>query len=224
MALTFATHLVTATTDRSLTAGGAVTFAAKRLLAVQGPGRRRASPAGRTRPHAAGRRAGRQQRGFADDSAAANGARGARDARHPECGDQRRRHQRRGRDRGQPGHTPGAGVPACWHCRDAGGLLTLSAIGESDAEATADGTAVTGSTDATVIGAGVAINLATVLTEASVGALAVVLSLGLAFTAQTGGSAGSGADSVNTFKAAAASGAGGGDVGWRDRSRSTWSI
>ncbi len=212
IALTFADHRVIATTDRSLTAGGAVTFTARgySLSAARAVASIAGGPDTASEP-VDGQVA--EQRSFADGRAAANGASGAETADTPSS------------DTSEGSISVAAAIAVNLVNAvvlallpdgvsvTSGGLLTLSALGESDAEASADGTAVTSSTDADVIGAGVAINLAFVRTEASVGALGIILSLGLALSAQTGGLAGAGADGSNTFKAAAASGAGGGDVG-----------
>ena len=93
----------------------------------------------------------------------------------------------------------------------AGGLLSLHATGETDASAVADGSATGGGT--ANVGAGVAINLAYVVVDASIDVETFISALGLSLKAGMGGPAGSGADSTNSFMATATAGAGGGNVG-----------
>src|SRR5205807_8689152 len=92
-----------------------------------------------------------------------------------------------------------------------GGLLTLTAKGDTDANAIGDARASEGGSDA--IGAGVALNFADVAVDSAVGAGTSIFTAGLAPSAATGGPSGAGSDDTNTIGATAMSGAGGGKLG-----------
>src|SRR4029077_289292 len=102
-----------------------------------------------------------------------------------------------------------ATIPAGLVINAGSSALTLSAKGNTDSTATADGQAVaaTGGTSANTIGAAVAVNLAFLTTESSIGAGAVINAGALTLESRTQTV---GTDSTNTFGAQATSGAGGG--------------
>src|SRR5439155_145053 len=89
-----------------------------------------------------------------------------------------------------------------------GGAMALSATGNTDSTAKADGSAMTtAEPTGTTVGAAIGVNLAFVTTEASVGAGAHVTGSSLALESRTRTI---GTDSTNTYAAEATSGAGGG--------------
>ncbi|MHB1243241.1 MAG: beta strand repeat-containing protein, partial [Gaiellaceae bacterium] len=211
-ALTYATHSVTAVTDRDVAAGGSVTFAAAGYSSSSANTVASASGA----PESASGDVTSQandQRTYGNERAAANGASGATTPANPPA------------ETSEGGISVAAAISinlvtstAAASIRDGisvtagGGALTLDADGETDASASADGAAATNA-GGTAVGAGVAINLATARVDASIGVEATVSSVGAALSASTGGPSGSGANNTNTFSAGAASGAGGGDLG-----------
>ena len=209
-ALTFATHLVSATPARSFTAGGSASLTARGYSSTSSSATASASGAPDTASsNVDGQAAG--QRSFADSTAAANGAAGSATPSAPSAAT----------SSGSISvaaaiainlvtSTVTATIPELLSATS-GGALSLTAAAETDASANADAAASSGGS--ANVGAAVAINLANHTADASIGAEATVSSTGLTLSASTGGPAGSAANNTNSFGATAVSGAAGGSVG-----------
>ncbi|HUH15478.1 MAG TPA: hypothetical protein VML35_06310, partial [Gaiellaceae bacterium] len=209
-ALTYATHVATATPARDVTAGGNVTLTARSYSSTSSSATASASGAPDTASGDVDSQVAGQQ-GFANSTAAANGASGSTTPAAPSAAT----------SGGSVSIAAAVAVNLVTSSATASipellsltatGALSLVAAAETDAAAAADASATSGGS--ANVGAAVAINLANHTAEATIGAEADVSALGVSLAASTGGPAGSAADNTNTFGATATSGAGGGSVG-----------
>ena len=184
-------HTVIATTARNISAVGSATFTALSTSSTSSyayAGATGAGEQGSTQANAAGdvNKQGDTQLASANQAATHNGAATSKDAKTPTAGTQ---------ENGGGSITVAAAIsfnlvtsttdtsfPAGLHITVTGGPLTLTSQSNTDALATADGEA--GAANATaVIGAGVALNLATMSNTANVGPGAVVTTDGVTLSA-----------------------------------------
>src|SRR5439155_1517315 len=222
IALTFAKHTALATTQRIISAGGAVSFNA--LGASSSSSSATASAAGApaedSPDHPAGQTVDSQvadERGNADATAAANGAADSDAGTNPTP--KAESSEKDGGGNNKPLQVAASiAITISIVSQQAqirgglaissGGPLTLSAKGNTDSTAKADGKAVaTGPATGTSVGAAIAANLAFTTTEASTASGAIINAGALTIESKTQTV---GSDSTNTYGAEATSGAGGG--------------
>ena len=213
LGLTIANHIVTSTTNRNLTAGGAITFAAHgssiteadSVASAAGAKDKNSNDAGDTNHQS------NSQLGFANSTASSNGASDSGESSTPKATTS---------DSGGSSVEVAAAISINMQTATAeakipqdltiiaGGRLTLSASQNADGKASADGSATDAGTVG--IGAAVAVNLVTVTNDASIDGNAQISSNGVAIEALMTNRSG---DTTHTFEADATSGAGAGTVG-----------